>query len=132
MSKHALTIAVLCLAAGGCGDSNDAATTATAPTESTTTAPTTTSAAPISVTVFRVRNGKLYADVEQVQGTRAVAAASLAALGLALPVSISGGTATVHRDQASPAEVAEIVYTLTQFPSVQRVDVAQQTGLDPR
>ena len=129
MSKHALTIAVLCLAAGGCGGSNEAATTVTAPTESTTTAPTTTSAAPISVTVFRVRNGKLYADVEQVQGTRAVAAASLAALGLASPVSISGGTATVDRDQATPAEVAEIVYTLTQFPSVQRVDVAQQTGL---
>jgi hypothetical protein len=76
-----------------------------------------------------VRGGRLYADAERVQGTRAVAAASLAALGLSSPVSIADGTAQVDRTDATPEEVAEIVYTLTQYPSVQRVDVAGRTGL---
>jgi hypothetical protein len=128
MSKHALTIAMLCAALTGCGGSGDSTsmgTTAPATVASTTT----TAPSPISVTVFRVQNGDLVAEVEHVRGTRSVAAASLAALGLTTPVSIANGTATVERDDATPTEVAEIVYTLTQYPSVRRVDVAGRTGL---
>jgi hypothetical protein len=131
MSKHALlTIAAVGLAVAGCGSSNDASTTSPSTTTPSTSAPSTTTApASITVTVFRVRDGHLVADVERVQGTRAVAAASLTALGLTAPVSIANGTATVQRDDATPEQVAEIVYTLTQYPGIQRVDVAGKTGL---
>jgi hypothetical protein len=130
MSKRALILIALCGAVAGCGGSNHTSTTtATTTTQSTSTPSTTTAPAPITVTVFRVRDGRLVAAVERVQGTRAVAAASLTALGLASPVSISSGTATVARDDATPEQVAEIVYTLTQYPSIERVDVAGKTGL---
>jgi hypothetical protein len=131
MSKQApFTIVALCVAVAGCGGSKDATTIAATTTSSaTSTSSTTTAPAPISVTVFRVRDGRLYADAERVQGTRAVAAASLEALGLPSPVSIADGTARVDRADATPEQVAEIVYTLTQYPSVQRVDVAGRTGL---
>jgi Immunoglobulin-like domain of bacterial spore germination len=131
MSKRVpLMIAALCVTAAGCGSSQDATTTAATTTaSSTSTRSTTTAPSPISVTVFRVRDGRLYADAERVQGTRAVAAASLEALGLASPVSIADGTAQVDRTDATPEQIAEIVYTLTQYPSVQRVDVAGRTGL---
>jgi hypothetical protein len=128
MSKHALTIAMLCAALTGCGGSSDSTSMGTT-TTATVASTTTTSPAPVSVTVFRVQNGDLVAEVEHVDGTRAVAAASLAALGLTAPVSIADGTATVERDDATPTEVAEIVYTLTQYPSIRRVDVAGRTGL---
>src|SRR4051794_30076576 len=132
MSKHPLTIALLCVSAAGCGGSHDAgpptAQTATSST-STSTPATTVVPSPISVTVFRTRNGKLVAHAERVPGTRAVAAASLTALGLAAPTTVAGGTATVDREDATPADVAEIVYTLTQYPSIQRVDVAGRTGV---
>lgn len=131
MSKRALIIIALSGAVAGCGDSNDASTTLpTTTSPSTTTATTTAPApAPITVTVFRVRDGHLVAGTARVQGTRAVAAASLAALGLAAPISISNGTATVERDDATREQVAEMVYTLTQYPTIQRVDVAGKTGL---
>ena len=131
MSKRALIIIALSGAVAGCGDSNDASTTLpTTTSPSTTTATTTAPApAPITVTVFRVRDGHLVAGTARVQGTRAVAAASLAALGLAAPISISNGTATVERDDATREQVAELVYTLTQYPTIQRVDVAGKTGL---
>ena len=131
MSKRALIIAALCGVVAGCGGSNDASTTSPATTtSSSTTTPSTTAPAPapITVTVFRVRDGHLVAEVARVQGTRAVAAASLTALGLPAPVSISNGTATVQRADATPEQVAEIVYTLTQYPSIERVDVAGKTG----
>jgi hypothetical protein len=130
MSKRLLLITALCAAVAGCGGSNDASTTsAHTTTPSTSSTSTTTVIAPITVTVFRVRDGHLVADVARVQGTRAVAAASLTALGLAAPISIADGTATVVRDDATPEQVAQIVYTLTQYPSIQRVDVAGKTGL---
>jgi hypothetical protein len=130
MSKRPLLITALCTVVAGCGGSNDPGTTsAHTTTPSSSSTPTTTVLAPITVTVFRVRDGHLAADVARVQGTRAVAAASLMALGLASPVSIANGTATVVRDDATPQQVAQIVYTLTQYPSIQRVDVAGKTGL---
>ena len=44
-------------------------------------------------------------------------------------MTIAGGTARVQLSDATPDQVAEIVYTLTQFPSVSRVDVAGRAGL---
>jgi hypothetical protein len=81
------------------------------------------------VTVFRVRNGILKPETVEVQQSRAVAAAALEALGLAATVTISDGTASVDLARARNEAVAEIVYTLTQFPSVDRVDVAGRSGL---
>jgi|tagenome__1003787_1003787.scaffolds.fasta_scaffold20953295_1 hypothetical protein len=130
MSKHPITIALLCVSAAGCGGSHEAKPTTPQTTTASASTPTTTAApSPISVTVFRARNGRLVAHAERVPGTRAVAAASLAALGLPSPIAVAGGTATVDREDATPAEVAEIVYTLTQYPSIQRVDVAGRTGV---
>jgi hypothetical protein len=71
----------------------------------------------------------LAAEIASVPHTQAVASASLTALGLPAHVSVAGGTATVALPHASPDEVAEIVYTLTQYPSIQRVDVAGRAGL---
>jgi hypothetical protein len=44
-------------------------------------------------------------------------------------VTIAGGTARVALDTVSADETAEIVYTLTRFPSIERVDVAGRMGL---
>ena len=76
-----------------------------------------------------MRSGVLGPETVRVAHTQAVAAAALDALGLAAPVTIADGTATVQLPAATPAEVAEIVYTLTEFPSITRVDVAGRTGL---
>jgi hypothetical protein len=79
--------------------------------------------------VFQAQGGALHAQTVRVPHTEAVASAALRALGVAAPVSIANGTARVQLAEATPTEVAEIVYTLTQYDSVQRVDVASRTGL---
>ena len=58
-----------------------------------------------------------------------MAGAALGVLGVTAPVSIADGTATVELAKATHDQVAEIVYTLTQFPTVQRVNVAGRSGL---
>jgi hypothetical protein len=83
----------------------------------------------MAVTVFRVDNGVLRPTVEHVPRTGAVAAAALGALDLGAAVTIDAGTAKVGLDRASQDEQAEIVYTLTQFATIRRVDVAGRTGL---
>lgn len=110
--------------AAGCGSSRSGA-----PTAPTTTAATTTAPPPMTLTVFRVVGGSLRAETASVPQTTAVATASLAALGLPARVTVSGGTATVELAHVTPAQAAEIVYTLTQYPTVQRVDVGGRTGL---
>jgi immunoglobulin-like protein involved in spore germination len=122
--------AVACFA-GGCGSSNHAAeqtTTTTAPA-STTTAQTPVSPSPMAVTIFKIDGGLLRPHVARVPRTRAVAAAALGALGLGASVSVDHGTATVALSRATQDEEAEIVYTLTQFPAIERVDIAGRTGL---
>ena len=113
--------AVLALAAAGCGS-----TTSSAPPTTTARVETTPS---MALTVFRADGGTLHAEVKHVPQTRGVAAAALAALGVDAPVAISSGTATVDLAKAPNDEVAGIVYTLTQFPTVQKVDVAGRAGL---
>ncbi|HEY5295637.1 MAG TPA: Gmad2 immunoglobulin-like domain-containing protein [Gaiellaceae bacterium] len=116
-------ILLLLATAAGCGSHNSTTTAQTA--ASTTTAPVATT----EVTVFRVHNGQLQAQAVDVTQTQAVAGAALHALGVSASVQIANGTATVDLAQAPAEQVAEIVFTLTQFSSVQRVDVAGRTGL---
>jgi hypothetical protein len=114
-----LLAAAACLA--GCGSAaHQAATTTTTAQKPPPT---------MSLTVFEVADGSLHARTVEVQKTQAVARAALAALGLDAPVTISGGTATVGLDSTTPEQTAEIVYTLTQFPTIQRVDVGRRAGL---
>lgn len=84
---------------------------------------------PLALTVYKTNSGTLAPTVVHVPQTRAVAAAALKALGVDAAVSIAGGTATVQLANAPDDQVAEIVFTLTQFPTVQRVDVAGRSGL---
>jgi hypothetical protein len=119
MSKRCLLLTLAALTAG-CGSSSQ---------QSTTTGSVTVSPAPMSLTVFRVENGSLHAEHAEVPATQAVAHAALDALGLGADVTIDAGTAHVDLDDATAAQVAEVVYTLTQFSSVQRVDVAGRMGL---
>jgi immunoglobulin-like protein involved in spore germination len=118
-----LLLAGLLLVAAGCGSGREEG----APAPEKTTTP----AAPgtMAVTVFRVRDGVLRAERAEVRRSAAVAAAALDALGLAPAVTIAGGTAKVDLARARNDTVAEIVYTLTQFPTVDRVDVAGRSGL---
>jgi hypothetical protein len=124
-------LALLCAFAAlvaSCGGS-DSATTVTV---TTATAPTTTggvSAAPMTVTVYKVVDGTLFPGTVRVPRTQAVARAALGALGFAADVAVADGTATVDLQKATQDEQAQIVYTLTQYPSIQRVDVAGRTGL---
>ena len=61
---------------------------------------------------------------------RSTPAAALGALGLDVPVNVVDGTARVSLGSLAPERVAEVVYTLTRLPSVQRVDIAGRRGLD--
>jgi hypothetical protein len=126
MSNRLLLLAALASLAVGCGSTSTATETVTT---MTTTAPVPVSPKPIAVTVFRVDNGLLRPAVEHVPHTTAVATAALGALGLGVTVTIGDGTATVALDHATQDQAAEIVYTLTQFATVKRVDVAGRAGL---
>lgn len=114
---------LLLVATAGCGSNNRMTTEPT--TAGTTTAPAPTTA----ITIFRVQAGRLQARAVRVPQTQAVAGAALHALGVNAAVRIASGTATVDLAQAPAEQVAEIVYTLTQFSTVQRVDVAGRSGL---
>ena len=105
----------LVLAAAGCGSRSSSP-----PIASTTTSTLGTT----TLTVFRVVHGALRAETVRVPRTTAVAAASLRALGLDATLSISGGTARVDLPHTTPARIAEVVYTLTQYRSIRRVDLA--------
>jgi hypothetical protein len=124
-----LPLLLVSLLSAGCG-SRSPATTTTAVTETTTaTTPVPVSPALITLTVFRVQDGRLRAEAVRVPHTTAVASSALEALGLAAPVTIASGTAHVALEHASADEIAEIVYSLTRFPSIKRVDVAGRNGL---
>jgi Immunoglobulin-like domain of bacterial spore germination len=119
-------LAAAAVLAAGCGSSSHGTVTTVA---TVTTNPHTVSAGAMTLTVFVVDHGLLRPKLARVRSTPAVAGAALGVLGIPAPVSIAGGTATVDLAKATPDQVAEIVYTLTQFPSVQRVDVAGRTSL---
>jgi hypothetical protein len=84
----------------------------------------------MAITVFRADKGLLRPTVVHVPQTRAVASTALGALGIEAVVRIDNGTATVTtQGSLSDDQVADIVYTLTQFATIQRVDVAGRSGL---
>jgi len=87
---------------------------------------------PTTLTVFRVVHGALRAESVRVPHTTAVAAASLRALGLGATVAVSEGTARVDLPGATPARIAEVVYTLTQYRSIRRVDIGGRGPLTRR
>jgi hypothetical protein len=118
-------LAALVLLAAGCGSSSHG----TVSTVTITTNPHSAGAGPMTVTVFQVDQGLLHPKLARVPSTPAVAGAALGALGVTAPVSIVDGTATVELAKATQDQVAAIVYTLTQFPTVQRVNVAGRSGL---
>lgn len=101
-----------------------------APTEtsvSNSTAATSTAASPaVTLTVY---GPDLRPRRVRVAATRAVAAAALHAIGVDARVEIARGTATVALPRATETQIAQIVLTLTEFPSVRRVDVAGRTGV---
>ncbi len=119
--RRLLPLVAVVLLAAGCGSSSkdsSSTTTATVPV-----------IPKMAVTVFRIDGGLLRPTVEHVPRTSAVARAALDALGVPEDVTIAGGTATVDLAKATNDQVAQIVFTLTQFASVQKVDVAGRTGL---
>jgi hypothetical protein len=89
----------------------------------------------MTITVFHSDGVTVSPEAVQVPKTEATAAASLKALGIDATVTISDGTATVDLAEPTPAQIQEIVYTLTQYPSVQRVVIGGKTctraDLDP-
>lgn len=130
MKLLSLVCAVLLLAATGCSLRHT--TRAVSTNGSTPPAATTNPHMPVprmALTVYRVEHGKLAPSIVHVERTEAVAAATLEALGAGTVSSIDGGTASVDAPGASDEQTAEIVFTLTQFASVQRVDVNGRSGL---
>lgn len=115
------------LGAAGCFGSDNAATTTDATTTAATTgAGTTTAPATRTVRVYLVRDGKLAVEGREVADTPAVGAAALKALlgDQVFDLTIANGVATVTGLGAVSRESkAEIVATLTQFPTVQSVEL---------
>ena len=138
----------------GCGKSSSQkasstpATTSTAATTTTTTTATTPTVPTTFVRVYFLRDGKVGPVGREVPQTRAVAFAALEELfsgpsatdradGLttALPATASPGAITlvghvavVDLPQLSHAALGQIVYTLTQFPSVTGVRTSRSLG----
>ena len=153
--RAVLPLAAVVLVTAGCGSSSKdvLTTTGTTTTRSASTTSTTTSAAAPTVTrvtLYFLQGGELAAVQREIPATRAVGLAALGALaagpveGLAtdLPagtkfasLTVSGGTARVSvtppLGAARPA-IAQIVYTLTQFPSIERVVIGEGRTLTRR
>jgi Immunoglobulin-like domain of bacterial spore germination/Sporulation and spore germination len=125
-----VVLLALTLSLAGCGGGSSSSPTTTA---------TTPGAGEMTLTAYFVRNGKVAPVDVQVPRTKAVATAALQALIDGPPagfetdlpqgiddfyVGLAGGIADVSLHPApdlSPTAQAQIVYTLTQFPTVQRV-----------
>ena len=143
MLRRLALLAVVPLALAACGSTRTAATTTTTPTETQTPV----SPAPTTVVAYFLRDGKVAPAAVQVPHTTAVATAALNALfgpvpdGYAtavpsgthlLSLEIANGIATATlspeaRGMPVAAE-AQIVYTLTRFPSVSGVGFRAPDG----
>ncbi|HEX7310650.1 MAG TPA: Gmad2 immunoglobulin-like domain-containing protein [Gaiellaceae bacterium] len=135
--KRALVLSVLGLLAAGCGGGTaDVAqpTTETNAAPSTMTAATTTTGQTQSVTLFFLaQDGKLVAASRDVARTQAPGAATLRELTApeegtttsvpnGLQLTIDEGKAHVTGASLDDAALAQIVYSLTSFPTVQSVN----------
>jgi len=140
--KSAVLLVAVALLLAGCNGGDDE----TAPTDtSTTTVPVETTA----LRVYFLRDNLVWPVARQVEETEAVATAALEELlagpssgeqqdlGLSTAVpegvelhslEIEDGVAAVHlSDELTGAALAQVVYTLTQFPRVESVEIQEQT-----
>jgi Immunoglobulin-like domain of bacterial spore germination/Sporulation and spore germination len=144
---------VVVVALAGCGEGRQTAPAESSPATTATTSETTTEAAPAtsSVAVYFVRDGKVAPVRRRVPATKAVGAAALAELlagpdaseradrlASAIPagtslggLSIAAGDAKLDgTDGLDRAALGEIVYTLTQFPTVHSVNGLTRADLE--
>ena len=136
--KHAVTVLALALGllAVGCGGDDEASSETT-----------TTTTAPAEVRLYFLRDGKVWPVLREVDTTDGEANAAIEALlqgptaqegadldlTTAIPesdedaeVSIEDGVATLQLDvQLVEEGLAQVVYTLTQFPEVEQVEVQE-------
>jgi hypothetical protein len=138
MRRSLALIAFLAFAAAGCGGDSSS---------SDTTPPPTAAVEKMTVTAYFLSDGRVAPAHVRVAETRGVARASLQALLAGPPagfetelpadvedfdISIDAGTAGLSLRPAAeltPAARAEIVYTLTQFPTVQRVRIGGEPAV---
>lgn len=143
MKKRLLVLVLVALlAAGGCGEDDDGGGTTDT---GTTTAPSETT----DVRVYWLREGKVWPALRQVEESEAVARAALDELldgpteqeeqdlqfTTAIPedvevdeLSIEDGVAQLELSVELPDEpLAQVVYTVSQFPTVSSVEVQGQT-----
>lgn len=131
--RHTVGLALVALAVGlgtagclGSGSNNASSTDAVTTSAAATTSATTTAPAMRTVRIYLVKDGKLVAEGRQLPATEAVGHAALRALlgDAVFDLSIANGVATVDGLGAvSHERAAEIVATLTQFPTVQAVEL---------
>jgi hypothetical protein len=143
-------VLLLAILAAGCGGSSHKAAPTTTAVTVTIAPPPTTTAAPkrkVALRVYLLREGKVAPVARTVPATAAVGAAALTELAkgpavgetltTAIPAGaafrsliVGGGLADVRFTKPlPPAAQAQVVYTLTQFPSVQIVRIDGGTKL---
>jgi hypothetical protein len=134
-------LAVVALAAAGCGGGHEGAGTTAPTTEppvttvtTTPAPPTTTAARPIALQLFFLApDGKLVADTRTIEHTLTPGAATLRELTNApqgtktavpgdLRLTIDAGRAEVTGATLGDAALAQVVYSLTSFPTVRSVN----------
>jgi immunoglobulin-like protein involved in spore germination/sporulation and spore germination protein len=138
-----VVLAGFLLVSAGCGDgggsaSRDGTTTVAASTVSPTA--TVGDEQPVTLQLFLVdpSDHKLYAAKKEIEPTQAVGAAALRALAEDpdsevppnLSLAIENGAAKVTGSELSPAALAQVVYTLTQFPTVNSVNGKTRRGVE--
>lgn len=137
-----MCLIALLLAVSACGDGNGSPTTTGATTTGPTETTTTTQAPPTKLRVYLLLDGKVQPVAREVSNTQAVGLAALnelaagpstanRELGLTSDVSGDFSSVTVKNGVARPegtfdvsrTALAQIVYTLTQFPTVKAVEI---------
>ncbi len=129
-----LPLAAVALLAAGCGGSKTSAPVSSTPSATGSTRDTATSPSTIPLELFYLADdGKLVAERGDVPATQAVASAALHELASAPPgtttdvpdglsVAITKGDAKVIGATLSQAALAQVVYSLTEFPTVETVN----------
>jgi germination protein M len=151
-SLGALSLLLLVLAAGCGGDDDSAGTTGPGTTVTETDTPSIPTETAKELTIYLLRDGKVAPVSRTVVTGRGVGAAALRELlkgpsaddkGLrtAIPpgtelrsLAIAGGVASVELSKPLPQDdaVAQVVYTLTRFPTVKQVDIGADTPVGRR
>jgi Immunoglobulin-like domain of bacterial spore germination/Sporulation and spore germination len=124
--RRGFLLLVLVAVAAGCGGSSRSSQPTT-----TASAPTTTAAATeMPLIVYRPNGAELEAERVSVPRTKAVARAALRELGISGVTSlrIADGTATLDLGEPPAGlALAQVVFTLTEFPTVQQVAIGDRT-----